>query len=171
MPKSVKPRTVWTRGVEISEVTIGYVTWSSMRSGLRPSHSVTMITCTSEMSGTASSGVRCMAHAPHTARASAPHRTTTRLAAHHAIQRSIIGNPLRLPAGRACPAPTRSRYRAVMPRRFAPSRCPPRVTVTVTSQRPAMLTFACPRYSPLPPPSSTASERIAGMFIDGIGAM
>src|SRR5438093_506322 len=66
MPKSVKPRTALTRGVEISALTIGYVIWSSMRSGLRPIHSVETITCTSEMSGTASSGVLVMAQMPHT---------------------------------------------------------------------------------------------------------
>src|SRR5437870_11976677 len=90
MPKSVKPRTAFTCGVEISALTIGYVIWSSMRSGLRPIHSVETITCTSEMSGTASSGVRVIAQMPHTVRITVPVNTRNRLDAHQSIIRSIM---------------------------------------------------------------------------------
>src|SRR6266851_4434617 len=53
-----------------------------MRSGLRPIHSVETITCTSEMSGTASSGVRVIAQIPHAVRTMVPTNTRNRFAAH-----------------------------------------------------------------------------------------
>src|ERR671935_775477 len=90
MPKSVNPRTDLTRGVEISDVTIGYVTWSSIKSGLRPIHSVATITWTSEMSGTASSGVFVIAQMPHTVRITVQVNTTNRLDAHQSMIRSIM---------------------------------------------------------------------------------
>src|SRR6266571_1456545 len=90
MPKSVKPRTALTCGVEISALTIGYVIWSSMRSGLRPIHSVETITCTSEISGTASSGVLVMAQMPHTVTMTVPVNTRNRLDAHQSMIRSIM---------------------------------------------------------------------------------
>src|SRR5436190_6234183 len=90
MPKSVKPRTALTFGVEIRALTMGYVIWSSMRSGLRPIHSVDTITWTSEISGTASSGVRVMAQMPHTVRITVPVNTRNRLAAHQSMIRSIM---------------------------------------------------------------------------------
>src|SRR5713226_8202770 len=90
MPKSVNPRTALTFGVEIKALTIGYVIWSSMRSGLRPIHSVDTITCTSEISGTASSGVRVIAQMPHTVTMTVPVNTRNRLAAHQSMIRSII---------------------------------------------------------------------------------
>src|SRR5437764_6093987 len=61
-----------------------------MRSGLRPIHSVDTITCTSEMSGTASSGVRVIAQMPHTVRMTVPVNTRNRLAAHQSMIRSIM---------------------------------------------------------------------------------
>src|SRR5213593_458750 len=91
MPKSVKPRTALTCGVEISALTIGYVIWSSIRSGLRPIHSVETITCTSEMSGTASSGVRVIAQMPQAVRITVPVNTRNRFEAHQSMVRSIIG--------------------------------------------------------------------------------
>src|SRR5438132_2595214 len=93
MPKSVKPRTDLTRGVEINDVTMGYVIWSSIRSGLRPIHSVATITCTSEMSGTASSGVFVIAQMPHTVTITVPVKTRKRFDAHQSITRSIIAVP------------------------------------------------------------------------------
>src|SRR5947199_10537929 len=61
-----------------------------MRSGLRPIHSVDTITCTSEMSGTASSGVLVIAHAPQSATTSVPVNTRKRLDAHQSMIRSIM---------------------------------------------------------------------------------
>src|SRR5712691_9653623 len=107
MPKSVKPRTAFTCGVEISALTIGYVIWSSMRSGLRPIHSVETITCTSEMSGTASSGVLAMAQMPHTVRITVPVNTRNRLDAHQSMIRSIMlsaRDHRQLPGSEAPPA-------------------------------------------------------------------
>src|ERR1700692_2450772 len=90
MPKTVNPRTAMTLGVEINAMTIGYVILYSMRSGLRPIHSVDTITCTSEISGTASSGVRVIAQMPHTVRMTVPVNTRNRLAAHQSMIRSIM---------------------------------------------------------------------------------
>src|SRR5713101_7539103 len=61
-----------------------------MRSGLRPIHSVETITWTSEISGTASSGVRVIAQMPHTVRTTVPVNTRNRLAAHQSMIRSIM---------------------------------------------------------------------------------
>src|ERR1700716_2892884 len=61
-----------------------------MRSGLRPIHSVETITCTSEMSGTASSGVRVIAQMPHTVMMTVPVNTRNALAAHQSMIRSIM---------------------------------------------------------------------------------
>src|SRR5947207_10310395 len=61
-----------------------------MRSGLRPIHSVETITCTSEISGTASSGVRVIAHTPHSVRTTVPTNTRNLLDVHQSIVRSII---------------------------------------------------------------------------------
>src|SRR5215510_2899516 len=56
-----------------------------MMSGLRPVHSVATITCTSEMSGTASSGVDVMVQIPHTVSATVPVNTRNRLLAHQSM--------------------------------------------------------------------------------------
>src|SRR5580704_16994263 len=61
-----------------------------MRSGLRPIHSVETITWTSEISGTASSGVRVIAQMPHTVRMTVPVNTRNRLPAHQSMIRSIM---------------------------------------------------------------------------------
>src|ERR1700719_1317434 len=61
-----------------------------MRSGLRPIHSVDTITWTSEISGTASSGVRVIAQMPHTVRMTVPVNTRNRLPAHQSMIRSIM---------------------------------------------------------------------------------
>src|SRR3954465_10103577 len=100
-PKSVNPRTVLTFGAEISALTIGYVTWSSIRSGLRPIQSVDTITWTSEMSGTASSGVAVAAHTPHAVSTSVPVKTRNRLRAHHSISRPNICCVLPCVSGRS----------------------------------------------------------------------
>src|SRR5258708_2394834 len=62
-----------------------------MRSGLRPIHSVETITCTSEISGTASSGVCVIAQMPQTVRITVPVNTRNRFEAHQSMIRSIIG--------------------------------------------------------------------------------
>ena len=69
---------------------IGYVTWSSIRSGLRPIHSVETMTCTSEMSGTASTGVADIAQMPHAVTTTVAVKTRKRLRAHESMRRSII---------------------------------------------------------------------------------
>src|SRR5205814_3249747 len=61
-----------------------------MRSGLRPIHSVETITWTSEISGTASSGVRVMAQIPDNVRTTVPVKTRNRFDAHQSIIFSII---------------------------------------------------------------------------------
>jgi hypothetical protein len=49
-------RTNFTLGAARRELEMGYVIWSSTRSGLCPGHSVKIMTCVSERSGMASSG-------------------------------------------------------------------------------------------------------------------
>src|SRR5215470_7291400 len=66
-----------------------------MRSGLRPIHSVETITCTSEMSGTASSGVLFIAQMPQTVRTTVPVNTRNRLDAHQSMIRSIMRDSAR----------------------------------------------------------------------------
>src|SRR5438445_3596640 len=61
-----------------------------MRSGLRPIHSVETMTWTSEMSGTASSGVFVMAQMPHAVNTTVPVNTTKRFDAHQSMVRLII---------------------------------------------------------------------------------
>src|SRR3981081_415649 len=64
-----------------------------MGSGLRPIHSVDTITCTSEISGTASSGVRVIAQMPQTVTITVAVNTRNRLAAHQSMIRSIMVRP------------------------------------------------------------------------------
>src|SRR3972149_1487075 len=97
-----------------------------MRSGLRPIHSVETITWTSEMSGTASSGVRVIAQTPQSVSTIVPMETRKRLAAHQSMTFSIM---VRFSRGRA-------RHRATTASCLLPRRWPPRVTVTVVSPRP-----------------------------------
>src|ERR1700681_537039 len=78
-----------------------------MRSGLRPIHSVDTITCTSEISGTASSGVRVIAQMPHTVRITVPVNTKNRLAAHQSMIRSIM--TIALSSGQRGPTPAAAR--------------------------------------------------------------
>src|SRR5438874_2741334 len=66
-----------------------------MRSGLRPIHSVETITCTSEISGTASSGVFVIAQMPQTVRMTVPVNTRNRFDAHQSMVRSIMTEALR----------------------------------------------------------------------------
>src|SRR5688572_16217507 len=64
-----------------------------MMSGLRPVHSVATITWTSEMSGTASSGVAVMAHAPHSVKTIVPVNTRTRFPVHQSMIFGITRSP------------------------------------------------------------------------------
>src|SRR5579859_3635254 len=91
----VCPRTAFTRGAASSAVTIGYVTWSSMMLGGCPSQFVWMITCTSEMSGSASSGMLLMDHIPASTMATVPVKTRKRLFAHHSMIREIMSHASR----------------------------------------------------------------------------
>src|SRR6478752_5025797 len=63
LPKSEKPRTALTWGAPSRAVTMGYVTCSSTRSGLRSQLEYTM-TCVSLISGTASRAICFMDHHP-----------------------------------------------------------------------------------------------------------
>src|SRR5678816_277664 len=83
------PRTYFTRGAAISDDEIGYVIWSSTRSGLRPIHSVKMITCASDRSGIASSGARDSESHPHTPRPSTSRTVISGLRALPAITRPM----------------------------------------------------------------------------------
>src|SRR5712691_6232037 len=78
-------RTALTWGAASSAVTIGYVTWSSIISGGSPSQLVWMITCTSEMSGSASRGMRCIDQMPAMTSRNVAVKTRNRLRAHHSI--------------------------------------------------------------------------------------
>jgi len=69
------PRTAFTRGAPVMVEIMGYVTWSSMMSGLR-SQRETMMTWVSLRSGVASSGRCIMAQAPQ--RQAMPTRANTR---------------------------------------------------------------------------------------------
>src|SRR5512146_1291617 len=60
-----------------------------MRVGLRPIHSVAMITWVSERSGSASSWLRCALHTPQPASAAARVKTSSRLRADRSISRAI----------------------------------------------------------------------------------
>ena len=86
------------------------------------------MTWTSEMSGTASSGVCSIAQAPHSASAMPPMNTSTRLCVHQRIRRSIM---------RA--------HRTMSVSCFDARRAPFRVTVTVASHRPFIITSIVPR--------------------------
>src|SRR5579859_4688680 len=52
-----------------------------------------MMTCTSEMSGRASRGIRCMDQMPASVRTETPAKTTKRLCSHHSIIREIMLHP------------------------------------------------------------------------------
>src|SRR5438552_18454699 len=69
---------------------IGYVIWSSIRSGLRPGQSVKTITCTSERSGMASSGLVRSDHTPKAVAKKTRKRTMNRLWALYSMTRLII---------------------------------------------------------------------------------
>src|SRR5260370_11511798 len=83
-------RTAFTCGAESKVVTIGYVSWSSMTFGGRPGQGVCTMTCTSEMSGNASSGIRCSDQIPASNRNRTPANTRNRFRAHHSMRREII---------------------------------------------------------------------------------
>src|SRR6516225_7621831 len=90
MPNMLWPRTAVTFGAASRLETIGYVTWSSTRSGLRPIHSVNTTTCGSERSGSASTGTRRIAStAPVNAIAEST-ITSPRRFAHHSMSLAIM---------------------------------------------------------------------------------
>src|SRR5690349_21637081 len=92
----LSPRTYRTPGAPRSAVTMGYVTWSSTMSALRPIHSVEMITWVSESSGIASSGVLRKALRPKPAATRMAATVSARFRAHLPMRRSIIApSPLR----------------------------------------------------------------------------
>src|SRR5947208_2291078 len=61
-----------------------------MTFGGRPGHEVCTMTCTSEMSGRASSGTLCSDQMPASTRTSTPMKTRKRLLAHHSITRETM---------------------------------------------------------------------------------
>src|SRR6516164_2660053 len=90
IPNMLWPRTAVTFGAASRLETIGYVTWSSTRSGLRPIHSVNTTTCGSERSGIASTGTLRMAStAPANATADST-ITIPRRWAHHSMSLAIM---------------------------------------------------------------------------------
>src|SRR6266581_4772302 len=84
------PRTYFTCGAATMLEMIGYVTWSSTRSGLRPGQSVKTITCTSERSGMASRGLVQSDHTPKAVAKKTRKRTMKRLWALYSMMRLII---------------------------------------------------------------------------------
>src|SRR5882762_8931106 len=82
-------RTALTCGAASRAVTIGYVTWSSMMLGGDPSQLVWMMTCTSEISGRASSGMWPIDQMPAITNSKTPVNTRNRLRAHHSMVRLI----------------------------------------------------------------------------------
>src|SRR5213593_469343 len=86
------PRTYFTCGAAIMLEMIGYVIWSSIRSGLRPGQSVKTITCTSERSGMASSGLVQSDHTPKAVAKKTRKRTMNRLWALYSMMRLIISH-------------------------------------------------------------------------------
>src|SRR5581483_3894593 len=86
-------RTAFTCGAANSAVTMGYVTWSSMMLGGSPSQFVWTMTCTSEMSGRASSGMRLIDQMPANTSRATPVNTRKRFRAHHSIVRLITYMP------------------------------------------------------------------------------
>ena len=61
-----------------------------MTLGGSPAHAVWMITCTSLMSGSASSGTCCMDHIPASSEQNGAVKTRNGLRAHHSMIREII---------------------------------------------------------------------------------
>src|SRR5215469_18657650 len=68
---------------------MGYVTWSSMRLGGCPAQLVCTITCTSEMSGSASNGMFRSDQIPASTSSSVATKIRKRFFAHQSIQRVI----------------------------------------------------------------------------------
>src|SRR5262245_28078560 len=97
MPNMLWPRTAVTFGAASRLETIGYVTWSSTRSGLRPIHSVNTTTCGSERSGSASTGTLRIASTAATNTAAESTITSPRRAAHHSMSLAIIAASVLVP--------------------------------------------------------------------------
>src|SRR6266568_3717864 len=94
-------RTAFTCGAARSEVTIGYVTWFSRMSGGWPAQEVWTTTCTSEMSGSASSGIRPRLQIPARVSNSTTMKTMKRLRAQALmIADSILHPPCGCDGGR-----------------------------------------------------------------------
>ena len=94
MPNIDRPRTSVTPGAASSDDVIGYVTWSSTRSGERPIHSVNTITCGSDRSGMASSGVSRRLHTAAIIAKPTPRNTILRFRALSSMILSIMaGSP------------------------------------------------------------------------------
>src|ERR1700741_5134750 len=91
-PKSEMPRTVRTFGAPVIAVMIGYVTWSSMMSGLR-SHRERMMTWVSLRSGVASSGRCIIDHAPQMQAAATNAKTRNLFRTEKPMTRLIILTP------------------------------------------------------------------------------
>src|SRR5207247_10716503 len=115
-----------------------------MMSGLRPIHSVETMTWTSEISGTASSGVCLIAQMPHNVRITVPVNTRNRFEAHQSMMRSIMMPALSLLLRQAQddPEPAKGvdavgRHFAISVTFFCPSSLPPCLTLTVTFHLPA----------------------------------
>src|SRR6266700_2780325 len=104
----------FTLGNPRSDETIGYVTWSSMMSGLR-SHLLYTITCVSERSGIASSLVLLSEYHPSVPATAVNMKTMNLLRAQISMIRFIIGQ---LPASIRSTATTHHRSRARMPLRL-----------------------------------------------------
>src|SRR5262245_10975176 len=103
MPNMLWPRTAVTFGAASRLETIGYVTWSSTRSGLRPIHSANTITCGSERSGSASTGTLRMASSAATNAIAESTITSPRRVAHHSMSFAIMGGSVGVSAGnRSC---------------------------------------------------------------------
>src|SRR6516164_4573966 len=90
MPNMLWPRTAVTFGAASRLDTIGYVTWSSTRSGLRPIHSVNTTTCGSDRSGIASTGTLRMATTAATNAIADSTITSPRRLAHHSMSLAIM---------------------------------------------------------------------------------
>src|SRR5437870_10763720 len=100
-----------TLGSPSSDETIGYVTWSSMMSGLR-SHLLYTITCVSERSGIASSFVLFSEYQRSVPATAVNRKTMNLLRAQISIIRFIIE---RLPASVPSTASSHHHFRARMP--------------------------------------------------------
>src|SRR5579875_185680 len=152
-------RTALTFGAANIVVTIGYVTWSSMMSGGSPIHWVWMITSTSEMSGSASSGIRSSDQTPASTTLTRKEATRKRLLLHQSMVPAIMVSPRYIP-------PVADMLSCLV------AIClPARVATTVTFHVPPLSRLIGAEYAPSPTGLAVASTRIAAMPIAGIAGM